>query len=64
MGIFRQLPGRDHYNSGMIDLDAPILPGKSAAGVSVGGAVSELLAVRNAARCEKLPFCSFNDVRV
>jgi hypothetical protein len=28
----------------MIDLDATIVPGKSAAGVSVGGAVTELLA--------------------
>jgi hypothetical protein len=33
-----------HYNSGMIDLDAPLVPGKSAAGVAVGSPARELLA--------------------
>lgn len=40
--MFRQSP-EGRYNSGMIDLDAPIIPGKSAAGIFVGSAVSELL---------------------
>ena len=40
---FLASPQEDHYNSGMIDLDAPIVPGKSAAGVFVGTAVSDLL---------------------
>ena len=31
------------YNSGMIDIDAQIVAGKSAAGFSIGGLVSELL---------------------
>jgi len=34
----------EHYNLRMIDIDAPIVPGKSAAGVLVGSVVSELLA--------------------
>ena len=41
--MLRQSPPEGRYNSVMIDLDAPIVPGKSAAGVFVGSAVSELL---------------------
>jgi hypothetical protein len=38
----------------MIDLDAPIIPGKSAAGVFVGSAVSELLSTVGAHSTTKL----------
>lgn len=38
----------------MIDLDAPIVPGKSAAGVVVGSVVSELLATEHAPSTTKL----------
>ena len=38
----------------MIDLDAPIVPGRSAAGVSVGCAVSELLSTVGAHSTTKL----------
>jgi hypothetical protein len=51
--IFRQ-PPEGRYNSGMIDLDAPIIPGKSAAGVFVGSPVSELLSTIGAHSTTKL----------
>ena len=38
----------------MIDLDAPIVPGKSAAGVFIGSVVSELLATVDAHSTTKL----------
>ena len=41
--------------SGMIDVDAPIVPGKSAAGVLIGSAVRELLATVDAQSTTKLP---------
>jgi hypothetical protein len=36
---------KGRYNSCMIDLDAPIVPGKSAAGISVGSTVGDLLSM-------------------
>jgi hypothetical protein len=41
--MFRQ-PREGHYNKDVIHIDAPIVPGKSAAGISIGSLVSELLA--------------------
>src|SRR5262249_51700847 len=45
---------KGQYNAGMIDLDAPIVPGRSAAGVFVGTAVSELLLTVDAHAITKL----------
>lgn len=44
MAIYRQLPENTTTIRGMIDHEAPIVPGKSAAGISIGGLVSELIA--------------------
>jgi len=41
--MFRQPPEKAATIQAMIDLDAPIVPGRSAAGVAVGSAVSDLL---------------------
>ena len=47
---------------GMIDLDAPIVPGKSAAGVLVGTAVSELLSTVGAHTITKLSGAERHDL--
>jgi hypothetical protein len=44
-----------NYNSGMIDLDASIIPGKAAAGVLIGSGVTELLAIIRPQSTTKLP---------
>jgi hypothetical protein len=46
----------------MIDLDAPIVPGKSVAGVSVGGAVNELLATVHAQSTVRVPIGERHDL--
>ena len=43
MGIFHQPSRNTAAIQGMIDNDAPIVPGKSAARISIGGLVSESL---------------------
>jgi len=49
---------------GMIDLDAPIVPGRSAAGVFVGTAVSELLSTVGAHAITKLSSSERHDLGV
>ncbi len=57
-------PTEGQYNSGMIDLDAPIVPGRSAAGVFVGTAVSELLSTVGAHTITKLSSVERHDLGV
>jgi hypothetical protein len=51
--MFRQYQ-QAHYNLAMIDLDAPIVPAESAAGVSLGSVVNEVLAGVHSHSTEKV----------
>jgi hypothetical protein len=54
MEMLRQPPEKAATIQAMIDLDAPIVPGRSAAGVAVGSAVSDLLSTVGAHSTMKL----------
>jgi hypothetical protein len=55
MAMLRQRRA-NNYNSGMmLDLDAPIIPGKSAGGVTLGSFVDSLLTTVRPESTTKLP---------